>query len=139
MLSNTGIREQNVQLALVPLELVTSAIFPSSSPMCFFWHACGVLKRCPFKQRVEGRAQALTPVRQAILDPGRNLVVHHSTDDAVGRQLAKLLYEHFLGHRRNRPFQIRKAQHFAAKEMEYNQQFPTALQNPERILNALSR
>ena len=32
------------------------------------------------------------------------------------------------------PFQIRKPQHFATKEMEYSQQLPTALQNADRIL-----
>jgi hypothetical protein len=45
-------------------------------------------------------------------------VVHHSTDDAIGLQSPKLLYEHLLGDRRDLPFQIREAQYVATKEMK---------------------
>src|SRR5712664_3494148 len=74
------------------------------------------LAQCrPFQQGVERRAQCLSPLRQAILDLGWNLMMDDSSDDPIGFHLAKLLDEHFLRNRGNRPFQVREAKHFAAE------------------------
>jgi len=61
-----------------------------------------------------------------------------SSNDAIDLHLAKLLDEHLLGDRRNRPLQLREAKHLAAEEMKQDQQFPATLQDPEGVLDTLS-
>jgi hypothetical protein len=91
----------------------------------------------PFQQRIQRRAERLPPAREAVLDLGRNPRVDGAPDDAVGFHLPELLDEHLLRDRRDRPFQIREAQHFASEEMEQDHQLPAALQDLESILDAL--
>jgi hypothetical protein len=66
-------------------------------------------------------------------------VVDDASDDSIGFHLAKLLDEHLLGNCRDRPFQIREAQHLAAEEVKQDHQLPAPLQNLERILDASGR
>jgi hypothetical protein len=63
-------------------------------------------------------------------------MVDDAPDDAVELHLPELLNEHLLRDRRDRPFQVREAQHLASEEMEQDQQLPAALQNFEGILDA---
>jgi len=65
-------------------------------------------------------------------------MMNDSSHDSIGFHLAKLLDEHLLRNRGKCAFQVREAQHFAAKEMKQDQQFPATLQNPEDGLDALS-
>jgi hypothetical protein len=48
-------------------------------------------------------------------------MMNDSSDDPIGFHLAKLLDEHLLRNRGNRPFQGREAEHFAAKEVKQDQ------------------
>jgi hypothetical protein len=48
-----------------------------------------------------------------------------------------LLDEHLLGNRRDRTFQVRKAQDLAAKQVKQDDQLPAAFEDFECVLNAL--
>ena len=61
-----------------------------------------------------------------------------SSNDAIDLHLAKLLDEHFLRDRGNRPLQLREAEQLAAEEMKQDQQLPATLQDPEGVLDTLS-
>src|SRR5689334_9862327 len=95
-----------------------------SSPWQLFLAAQAVFLRHrfaqsrPFQQGIKCWTQGLTPLRQAVLNLGWNLVVDGAADDSVGFHLAKLLDEHLLGNGRDRPFQVGKAQDLAAEEMK---------------------
>jgi len=93
----------------------------------------------PFEQCVERRAQRLAPSREAILHLRRHLVVDDSSHDSVGFQLAELLHEHLLRDRRYRTLQVGEAQNLAAEQMEQDQQLPPALDELERLLDAVRR
>ena len=58
-----------------------------------------------------------------------------SLDDPIGFHLAKLLDEHLLRDRGNRPFQGGEAEHLAAERMKQDHQLPAALQNLEGVLD----
>jgi hypothetical protein len=58
-------------------------------------------------------------------------------DYAIGLHPAKLLDEHLLGNRRDRTFQVRKAQDLAAKQVKQDDQLPAAFEDFECVLNAL--
>jgi len=49
--------------------------------------------------------------------------------------IAKLLDEHFLRNRGNRPLEVREAEHLAAEEMKQDYELPASLQNLEGILD----
>ena len=55
------------------------------------------LQRRPLQQGIEGWAQGLAPVAQAVFDLRRNLMIDNSSDNAISFHLAKLLNKHFLG------------------------------------------
>ena len=50
-------------------------------------------------------------------------------DYAIGLHPAKLLDEHLLGNRRDRTFQVRKAQDLAAKQVKQDDQLPAAFED----------
>ena len=58
-----------------------------------------------------------------------------SSDDPIGFHLAKLLDEHFLRNRWDRPLEVREAQDLAAEEMKQDHELPASLQNLEGILD----
>ena len=58
-------------------------------------------------------------------------------DDAIGLHPAKLLDEHLLGNRRDRAFQVGKAQDLAAKQVKQDDQLPAAFEDFEHVLNTL--
>jgi len=58
-------------------------------------------------------------------------------DYAIGLHPAKLLDEHLLGNRRDRTFQVRKAQDLSAKQVKQDDQLPAAFEDFECVLNAL--
>src|ERR1700730_7609641 len=60
----------------------------------------------PPQQRVERRAQGLSPVREAVVHLGRDLVMNEAPDDAISFHLAQLLNQHFLRHGRDRAAQL---------------------------------
>ena len=62
-------------------------------------------------------------------------MVDNSPNDPMLFQLAQLLNQHLLGNRRDRLFQVGKAQHLAAEQMEQDDEFPPAVENLERALN----
>ena len=62
-----------------------------------------------------------------------------SSNDAIDLHLAKLLDEHLLRDRGNRPLKLREAEHLAAEEMKQDQQLPATLQDPEGVLDTLGR
>jgi len=59
--------------------------------------------------------------------------------DPVVLHLAKLLDQHLLRDRGYRPFQIGKAKHVAAEQMEKDQELPSAFEKPERLLDSAGR
>jgi len=63
-------------------------------------------------------------------------MVDDASDDSVGFHLPKLLNEHLLGNGRDRPSQVREAQHLAAEEMKQDDQLPPPLKNLKGVLNA---
>jgi hypothetical protein len=91
----------------------------------------------PLQQRIERRTKGLPPGREVVFHLRRHLAVDDPMNDSIGFQLAKLLHEHLLRDRRNRAFQVRKTQDFAAKKMEQDQQLPAALDKAESLLYAL--
>ncbi len=58
-------------------------------------------------------------------------------DYAIGLHPAKLLDEHLLGNRRDRAFQVGKAQDLAAKQVKQDDELPAAFEDLECVLNAL--
>src|SRR5258706_4061361 len=66
-------------------------------------------------------------------------MVDDPPDDSIDLHLPELLDEHLLGDSRDRPFQVREAQHLASEEMEQDHQLPAAPQNLEGILDASGR
>jgi hypothetical protein len=96
-----------------------------------------VAQRSPFQQSIKRRAQFLAPRRKAVFDFRWNLRVEDALDDAIGLHPAKLLDEHLLGNRRDRTFQVRKAQDLAAKQVKQDDQLPAAFEDFECVLNAL--
>ena len=65
--------------------------------------------------------------------------MHGSHDHAVGFEVPQLLRQHLLGDLRNRALQIREAQHLAAEEVKQDQQFPAAVDELQRLLDAFRR
>src|SRR5258707_12453511 len=91
----------------------------------------------PFQQRIQSWTQRLPPVREAVVDLGRHLVMNEAADDAIPLHLSKLLNQHLLGHRGDRTAQLGKAPDLAAKQMKENHELPAAFENAQRLLNAL--
>lgn len=91
----------------------------------------------PRQECVQRRAERLSPIGEPIFDFRGHLMVDESTDDSMLFQLAQLLNQHLLRNRRDRPFQVGKAQHLAAEQMEQDDELPPAVENLERALDAL--
>jgi len=66
-------------------------------------------------------------------------MVDDSPNHSVLFHLTQLLDQHLLGDRRDRSFQIGKAQHLAAEQMEQNNELPPAFESLERALNTVGR
>lgn len=81
--------------------------------------------------------KACPPLREAVFDLRRHLVVDHATHDSVPFHLPKLLDEHFLGYSRDRAFKIGEAQNMPAKEVKQDHELPASLKKLERVLDAL--
>ena len=62
-----------------------------------------------------------------------------SSNDAIDLHLAKLLDEHLLRDRRDRPLEIREPQHPSSKQVEEDEQFPAPLEDLEGVLHTPSR
>ena len=71
----------------------------------------------PFQQRIQSWTQRLPPVREAVLDLGRHLVMNEAADDPIPLHLSKLLNQHLLGHRGDRASQLGKAPDVAAEQV----------------------
>jgi hypothetical protein len=96
-------------------------------------------ERGPFEQRVERRAQCLSPFRQAIFNLGRDLMVDDAPHDSIGLHLTELLNKHLLRNRGDRPLEVREAQQLSIEELKQNEQLPATLKNLEGIFHAFSR
>src|SRR5258707_11561576 len=57
----------------------------------------------PCQQRIQSWTQRLPPVREAVLDLGRHLMMNEAADDPIPLHLSKLLNQHLFGHGRDRP------------------------------------
>jgi len=62
-------------------------------------------------------------------------MVHDAPDDPVALHLAELLDQHLLRDARDRPFQLREAQHLAAEQVKEDHQLPAALQELQGLLD----
>ena len=91
----------------------------------------------PFQQRIQSWTQRLPPVREAVLDLGRHLVMNEAADDPIPLHLSKLLNQHLLGHRGDRAPQLGKAPDVAAEQLKQNHELPSALENAQHVLDAL--
>src|ERR1700693_4230688 len=78
-------------------------------------------------------------MRQAILDLWRHLGMHNPANNPILLHLSKLLYQHLLRDRRDRPLQIGESLQLAAEQMEQDHQFPPAFENPECSFDAVGR
>jgi NAD(P)-dependent dehydrogenase (short-subunit alcohol dehydrogenase family) len=67
----------------------------------------------PGEERIERRAERLSPIGEPIFDLRGHLVVDDPPNHAVLFHLAQLLDQHLLGDRRDRSFQIGKAQYLS--------------------------
>jgi len=90
----------------------------------------------PCEERVQSRTQRLAPIRQAIFDFRRHLMVDDTPHNAVLLHLTKLLDQHFLGNRRDCAFEIREAQNMPAKKVKQDHEFPAPLEELEGTLDA---
>ena len=61
--------------------------------------------------------------------------MHDPPHDPVILHLAKLLDQHLLRDRRDRPLQFGEPKHPSAKQVEEDHEFPAALQNLECLLD----
>src|SRR5258707_9323092 len=91
----------------------------------------------PCQQRIQSWTQRLPPVREAVLDLRRHLMMNEAADDPIPLHLSKLLNQHLLGHRGDRAPQLGKAPDVAAEQVKQNYQLPSALENAQHVLDAL--
>jgi hypothetical protein len=78
--------------------------------------------------------QSLAPIGQRVFDLGRHLRVDDPPHHPVVFHLAKLLDQHLLGNRGNRPLQLREPQDLPTEQMKRIKSF----HRPSRTLNACS-
>ena len=90
----------------------------------------------PFQEGIERWAQSLPPIRQAVLDLRRHLMVDDPPHDPVVLHLAKLLDQHLLRDRGYRPFQIGKSKHVSTEQVKEDHELPAAFQKFERLLDS---
>ena len=93
----------------------------------------------PFQQRIQSWTQRLPPVREAVLDLGRHLVMNEAADDSIPLHLSKLLNQHLLGRRGDRAPQLGNAPDVAAEQVKQDHELPSALENAQDVLDALRR
>src|SRR6266699_59501 len=91
----------------------------------------------PFQQRIQSWTQRLPPVREAVLDLGRHLMMNEAADDPIPLHLSKLLNQHLFGDCGDRPPQLGKAPDGAAEEVGQTHELPAAFENPQNVLDAL--
>src|SRR5258707_15416851 len=78
----------------------------------------------PFQQRVQRWTQRLPPVREAVLDLWRYLMMNEAADDPIPLHLSKLLNQHLFGHGGGRPPQLGKETDLAPAERGQKQHRP---------------
>ena len=60
-------------------------------------------------------------------------MVNNPPHNSVFLHLTKLLDQHLLRDRRNRPFELGKPQHLSTEEMKENDELPSAFEKLERL------
>jgi len=91
----------------------------------------------PCQQRIQCWTERLPPVREAVLDLGRHLLINEAANDSIPFHLSKLLNQHLLGHRGDRAPQLGKAPDVTAEQVKQNHELPSTLENAQHVLDAL--
>jgi hypothetical protein len=92
-------QEEELSISEATIQILLMGMFSRRALRRF---AQRLLEFDPRQQRVERRAQGLSPVREAVVDLGRDLGMNEAPDDAISFHLAQLLNQHFFRHGRHR-------------------------------------
>jgi hypothetical protein len=93
----------------------------------------------PLQQRVERRAQGLSPVREAVVHSWRDLRMNEAPDDAIAFHLTQLLNQHLFRHGRYGTSQLGESSDLAAEQVKQDHEFPATLEDPHHVFDAFRR